>query len=317
VTTGYVFAEDAVRDAASAYGAPFLHAITSEYLAHAVAEDWTNHATIFQTSPTERHYGLGFVRAITDIRRSRRWRPANRRLVFVESSLPSSQMINDITIDAADRWGWEIAADPLIVDAGVDWDQVVAAIDRLDPAAVMVAQFLAREVVSFAIASAKADVPWLRYAVYAPSVPEFLHAAGDAAESMLWSTVTGTYGDAIGRAFEADYTRSYAIAPGRAHAGISYDQIMLLGQAFGAVGDPGDHTAVSAHIRRSRMRGVNGSYFLDNPAQCALGYPDLTPDPSLGQAHLIFQVQQGRSRIIAPSPYAEASYQAPTSRHTV
>ena len=40
--------------------------------------------------------------------------------------------------------------------------------------------------------------------------------------------------------------------------------------------------------------------------------PDVTRDPSLGQAHLVFQVQNGTHRIISPQPYAESSFRAPS-----
>jgi branched-chain amino acid transport system substrate-binding protein len=56
---------------------------------------------------------------------------------------------------------------------------------------------------------------------------------------------------------------------------------------------------------------VNGSYCLDNPGQSGLAYPDVTLDPSLGQAQLVFQVQQGGHKILSPAPYAESEYRKP------
>ena len=40
--------------------------------------------------------------------------------------------------------------------------------------------------------------------------------------------------------------------------------------------------------------------------------PDVTRDPSLGQAHLVFQVQNGIHRIISPPPYAESTFRVPS-----
>jgi branched-chain amino acid transport system substrate-binding protein len=56
---------------------------------------------------------------------------------------------------------------------------------------------------------------------------------------------------------------------------------------------------------------VNGAYFFDED-QSALAYPDMTLDPSLGQAHLVLQVQRGRHRVLGPAPYAEASFERPS-----
>jgi branched-chain amino acid transport system substrate-binding protein len=56
---------------------------------------------------------------------------------------------------------------------------------------------------------------------------------------------------------------------------------------------------------------VNGSYSLDNARQSGLAYPDMTRDPSLSQAHLVLQVQDGQHRILSPPPYVEAAFRPP------
>ena len=81
-----------------------------------------------------------------------------------------------------------------------------------------------------------------------------------------------------------------------------------------AVPNPSHFPAVAGQLRRLRYRGVNGSYYLDNAGQSGLGFPDVTRDPSLGQAHLVFQVQNGTHRIISPQPYAESTFRVPSRR---
>ncbi|MGZ4153919.1 MAG: ABC transporter substrate-binding protein, partial [Actinomycetota bacterium] len=99
--------------------------------------------------------------------------------------------------------------------------------------------------------------------------------------------------------------------PGRSHAGITYDEVHLLAGAWASVGSPRDFDGVATHLRHGAYRGVNGAYFFDD-AQGALSYPDTTPDPSLGQAHLVFQVQDGEHRVLAPTPYVQASFRSPS-----
>ena len=73
--------------------------------------------------------------------------------------------------------------------------------------------------------------------------------------------------------------------------------------------------ATSAPCRSAPARpvpGVNGSYSLENERQSGLAYPDMTPDPSLSQAHLVLQVQDGRHRILSPAPYVEAGFRFPS-----
>ena len=175
----------------------------------------------------------------------------------------------------------------------------------------MIAQFLPGELAAFQRQAAACLPGAVLYAIYAPSVPEFLEIAGPGAEGTVWATVTGTYEDSIGRRFRADYADAFGQLPGWSHAGIAYDEIHLLARAWMSVPQPRDFAAVSVELRHVRYRGVNGSYFLDNAEQSGLGYPDTTRDPSLGQAHLVLQVQDGAHRIISPAPYAESRFRAP------
>ena len=54
-------------------------------------------------------------------------------------------------------------------------------------------------------------------------------------------------------------------------------------------------------------RGVNGTYWMNDPTQSQRTLLDNTLDASIAQAQPIYQAQKGRHRVIAPFPYAEAS----------
>jgi branched-chain amino acid transport system substrate-binding protein len=231
--------------------------------------------------------------------------------------MPSGLMVNPLMLAAAGQSGWDIAAARTVPGIGADWAAVVAQLERLDPAAIMIAQFLAGELAAFQRQASVRLPDTLIYAIYAPSVPEFLQDAGQAAEGLVWATVTGTYDDSIGQSFRARYASTYGKPPGWSHAGIAYDEVHLLAHAWRAVADPRDYAAVSRELRQLRYRGVNGAYFLDNAEQSGLSFPDTTPDPSLGQAHLVLQVQHGTHRIISPAPYAESRFVPPQSRLAV
>jgi branched-chain amino acid transport system substrate-binding protein len=99
--------------------------------------------------------------------------------------------------------------------------------------------------------------------------------------------------------------------PGRSHAGIAYDEVRLIAQAWAAAGHPRSFAAVAAQLRRIAHRGVNGSYVFDHAGQCGLAYPDVTPDPSVGQAHLVLQIQHGHHRTLEPAPYAASHFIRP------
>ena len=100
--------------------------------------------------------------------------------------------------------------------------------------------------------------------------------------------------------------------PGRSPAGVAYDNVNLLAEAWGRVGNPRRFAIVSRELTRMPHRGVNGAYFLGTESQCALSYPDTTLDPSLGKAHLVLQIQNGRSRVLTPELYAEVEFRTPS-----
>jgi branched-chain amino acid transport system substrate-binding protein len=125
---------------------------------------------------------------------------------------------------------------------------------------------------------------------------------------LLWATVTGTYSDPLARAFAGRYGKRFGTAPGRSHAGISYDRVRLVASAWSQVANPRDRASVAGELRQTVLRGVNGSYYFGNDSQTALSYASRAVDPSLAQAHLVFQIQEGRQRILDPAPYADATF---------
>jgi branched-chain amino acid transport system substrate-binding protein len=311
ITGGYVFAEEAARDVASAYGAPYLHATTSERQVELIRDDPGRYGRIFHVCPSEVHYGSGFVRFLDQLTELGRWRPASRRLLFIECAVPSGQMANDATIIMAEQSGWLIDHVEVVPAVGADWHEVMQVIHRRDPAAIMITQFLPSELADFQRTFVADPTDSLIYAVYSPSIPQFLDSAGPTAEGLIWSTVSGTYGDHIGTRFAQRYEAAYGRPPGRSHAGIAYDEVHLLAQAWATVGNPRNFAAVAAQLRRAAHRGVNGTYVFDHAGQCGLAYPDVTPDPSIGQAHLVLQIQHGRHRTLAPAPYAVSQFVRP------
>jgi branched-chain amino acid transport system substrate-binding protein len=295
----------------SAYGCPLLSTMTSEAQAEWVREERDRLGRVFQAGPTEIHYGTGFVRFLDTLEAAGRWRPANRRIVFVETPVAGGHTTLPATIERAERAGWSVDALITVAAYGADWSTALAQIRRTAPAAVMLAHFVPAELAAFQRAFVGDPTDTLVFGVYAPSVPEFLELAGPAAEGVVWSTVTGLYNDRIGADFARRYGETFGMKPGRSLAGISYDQVNLLMSAWARVGNPRAFEAVAEELRRITHRGVNGTYSLGSDGQAALSYPHDTPDPSLGMAHLVMQVQDGGHRILDPLPYADGSFVLP------
>ena len=311
ITAGWMLPEREAVDAAAPYGCPLLSAFTSEYVAELVREQQSAYRSIFQVCATEAVYGRGFIRWLDELEAAGGWRPASRRLLFVEPQVQSSHMANEATLQAAVHGGWQIEVETIPARTD-DWGPVLDSVRRRDPAALLLAQWLPDEAARFQRAFAADPTDALVYVVYSPSIPAYAEQAGAAAEGVLWSTVTGSYGDAIGRGFAQRFQQAFGRAPGRSHAGIAYDEVHLLADAWARVGNPRRFGDVARELSRVPYRGVNGVYYLNGESHCALSYPDTTLDPSLGQAHLVLQIQDGQSKVLAPSLYAESSFRTPS-----
>lgn len=312
ITLGYAYTlrpENLIE--VGAYGCPVLSSMTFEELTSWVQADHGHLSQVFQVGPTEINYGSGAVRFVESLSSCGTWTPPNRRIMFVETGMLGGQIADAATVDAVERAGWEIDSLLHVATQDADVQRIVDQVHQAEPAVLVLALFVPSELAAFQRAFHAAPTNTLVYGIYAPSVPEYLELAGPAAEGVVWSTVTGRYGDRIGRRFAERYTQTFDAAPGHSLAGASYDQVGLLAGAWAGVGNPRAFRRVGDELRRMTFRGVNGTYALDHDRQCSVSYPDETPDPSIAQAHLIFQIQDGQQRILHPAPYAESTFSLP------
>jgi len=312
ITLGYAYTlrpEDLVD--VGGYGCPVLSSMTSEELTFWVQADHQHLAQVFQVGPTEIHYGTGAVRFVESLTAAGAWTPPNRRVMFVETAIIGGHVADEATLEAADRAGWEIDSVLHVPTWDADLQRILGQVRKTEPAVVVLALYVPSELAAFQRAFCQDPTNTLVYGIYSPSVPEYRELAGAAAEGVVWSTVTGRYGDLIGRRFAEHYAETFDAAPGHSLAGASYDQVGLLAGAWAGVGNPRAFRKVGDELRRMTYRGVNGTYALGQDRQCAMSYPDDTPDLSISQAHLVFQIQDGGQRILHPAPYAESTFRLP------
>lgn len=315
VTSGYLAEQSLAHEIIADAGIPYLHAATSSAMERIVADDPGRYNRIFQVCPSDHHYAPKFVEFIDSVAAMRSWAPGQRRLVVLEQS--SWQLIDFGTERAAklaDSLGWEL--DIVKVEASLDgeasaWAAAARRVLHDPPAAIMIGSYFVADHIDVMRVVHEVGPDSLVYSVYAPSVPEFRALLGPMADGVLWATTTGTYSDEFGARFARRYRQRFGQMPGRSHAGIAYDRTFVVSQGWSAVDDFRDFGQVAAAIRRLTFRGVNGSYYFDNPAQTAHGFFDRTGDPSLALAHLVYQIQDGFQQIIGPEPYTTAQFQLP------
>lgn len=301
----------AIFAAAADTGCPVLHHSTSASAAQVVRDDPGRFGNVFQLSGAQTIYGHGFLRTLDLLSGTGRWHPRSRRLLVVDNADADLLTFPEQAAEAALRSGWDLTVEA-IDTMRPDWPAVVARIAAVDPAAVMLACFSGPETSAF-LRLLPRPHDLLVYALYAPSIGGVCESLGAAADGVVWATVTGQYDDPRGRRFAHRFARAFGERAGHSSAGVHYDAVGLLAQAWTQSESPDRFSEVVGRLRTLTHRGVNGPYQLGSTDQTNRVYPDSAVDPSLGAAHLVFQVQHGQHRIIAPSPYATARFQPPPS----
>ncbi len=305
IITSYASAENAtLLDRVADYGRPFLHTATFAEQVSLAEANPRRYGAILQTCASETYYGVGLIDLLTQLGARGLFHPTSHTIVSIETESSSTHVTNEAFLDAAQAAGWSLAQVIHVPVIGADWDAVAAALARAEPDVVMVTHFLDTEIARFQRAFLAVDSCALVYCVYGASIPGFLDAAGEAAEGVIWSTTTGTYDDELGRRFRAQYEARFGCSPGWSQAGAAYDQVNLLAGAWSATAT-WDTAEVIGHLRRRPHRGVNGVYYFGEHSQSTLSYPHATSDASLGQAHMVYQIQDGTHTPLAPEPFGD------------
>ncbi|MCD4534067.1 ABC transporter substrate-binding protein [Nocardioides sp. cx-169] len=311
MVSGYLGDQELAHEIAAEHRAPYLHAATLDSMVRMVEENPSRYGNIFQICPSDTHYGPGFVDALSHLRDSGQLPRRSKSLAVVRGRWKLGDLGLDESVARAERDGWEL--DYIADDVSGDeaWAEQGRRIASRAPAAVLVGTYFVDETVTFLRSFLAAPSPTVVYSLYAPSIPRFRVEMGPQAEGLLWATTTGTYSDRLARSFGDRYRDAWAVSPGRSHAGIAYDRVRILANAWAAADSPRDFDSVAQSLRQGVHRGVNGAYSFSGAGQSALAYPLVTADPSISMAHLVFQIQDNRQRIVHPSPYTEATFRMP------
>jgi branched-chain amino acid transport system substrate-binding protein len=207
--------------------------------------------------------------------------------------------------------GWKESAPRQSFTAGKvsDWEPMLARVRETPPAILFTTTYSPADNASMAKTLGARPMNCLVYQQYGPSVPEYLDLAGDAANGILWATVVGTLTDDLGGAFRKRYQKKFGKPPGWSNAGACYDEVHVWAKAAALAGDARNYRAVARATETMIHRGVSGSIsFVDHAGR---QYPHQTRDPSLGQPHVVFQIQKKQHRIVAPAPYNDATVALP------
>lgn len=151
----------------------------------------------------------------------------------------------------------------------------------------------------------------LNAVIYANYASSTLQPRQKLCENIIWATTTGLASTHAGKQFTRRYQQRFGTTPSFSQASLAFDQINILANVWRKSDSPRHFKQVNQGIQTLVNHGVNGAYCLDNHRQVALTYPDNTQDLSISQPHLIYQIQQGRNTVIAPSQFVESGFVLP------
>ena len=266
---------------------------------------------IFQCDPTESWYGQGFAYWVDGALNQGLLNVRAKTCSIISGKSAYGTVIATGFQDQIKKLGWQVLTNDGVTEGSVpDWGPVLSAAKQAAPSVLFTSDFSPADDAAMAKAWAATPTKTLLYQQYGPSVPDYLTLAGSAANGIVWATVLGVLPDNIGNAFRARYAAKFGAQPGWANAGGCYDEVMVWATAVAMAGNPKDYKAVAKATESVIWRGTTGSISFEN--HTGRQFPAQTPDASLGQPHIIVQIQDGVQKVVSPAPFTSGTFVLPS-----
>ena len=266
---------------------------------------------IFQCDPTESWYGQGFAYWVDGALNQGLLNVRAKTCSIISGKSAYGTVIATGFQDQIKKLGWQVLTNDGVTEGSVpDWGPVLSAAKQAAPSVLFTSDFSPADDAAMAKAWAATPTKTLLYQQYGPSVPDYLTLAGSAANGIVWATVLGVLPDNIGNAFRARYAAKFGAQPGWANAGGCYDEVMVWAAAVAMAGNPKDYKAVAKATESVIWRGTTGSISFEN--HTGRQFPAQTPDASLGQPHIIVQIQDGVQKVVSPAPFTSGTFVLPS-----
>jgi branched-chain amino acid transport system substrate-binding protein len=266
---------------------------------------------IFQCDPTEFWYGQGFAYWVDGALTQGLLNTKAKTCSIISGKSAYGTVIATGFQTQIKQLGWNVLTTDGVTEGSVpDWGPVLSRVKQAAPSVLFTSDFSPADDAAMAKAWAASPTKTLLYQQYGPSVPEYLNLAGPAANGIIWATVLGLLPDKIGNDFRSRYAAKFGAQPGWANAGGCYDEVMVWAEAVAMSGDPKNYKAVAKATESVIWRGTTGSISFEN--HTGKQFPAQTPDASLGQPHIIVQIQNGVHKVVSPTPFTSGTFVLPT-----
>lgn len=300
-------------------GIIYMHHNTLVQHHDTVASDPARYFGCFMSDPAEYWYGQGFIKFLSWLRDSGRWRPRNRRIAILSGPKPYSIVIANAMAGAATKFGWELPLSPQIHPVNSDWCRVLDGLRPLDPSVLAMTHFHAGDLARFHLQFMERPLNSLLYLQYGALHRVFSDITGEKGRGVITCTVIGLPRDDLGRKFAATYRARFG-PQSTPEVGCqpycSLHHYAIAAAVAGGVGEPGNvetNRRIAKALLDIPYRSVAGMIRYHPVWQAAVPYPDATQDPSLGLPHLFYQLRgpDQPAALIAPEPYIEQPFEPP------
>ena len=285
-----------------------------------VASDPDRYFGCFMGDPAEYWDGQGFIKFISWLRDTGKWRPSNRRIAVISGPKPYSIVIANAMNTCAQQFGWVSAFPPMILRSlKTDWADLLEEVRRYDPAVLAFTHFHAGDLAKFHLQFMQRPLPVLLYLQYGALHRSFSEIVGNQGRGAIVGTVIGLLRDELGRRFTESYKAQFGQhSPPEVGCQpyVALHHYALAAAVAGGVGDPGDfamNRRIADALLQLPYRSVAGTIRYHPKRQAAVPYPDATSDPSMGLPHLFYQLHDPEDppALIAPEPFTDAAFELP------
>jgi branched-chain amino acid transport system substrate-binding protein len=310
IFSGYHLASGPEFDIVANAGALYYNVNTQVAWVNRYTGNPSKYWGIFQCDPTEEWYGRGFAFWVDSA--------VNQGLLSVSAkttSIISGQSAYGTVIgngfeSKIKELGWTVVTKDGVSEGNIaDWGPVLSKVKQAAPSVLFTSDFSPADDAKMAQSWVAGATKTLMYQQYGPSVPEYLNLAGAAANGVIWATVLGLLPDSIGNDFRKRYAAKFGVQPGWANAGGCYDEVNVWAAAVQMTDNPKDYKAVAKATEKVIWRGVTGSISFEN--HTGRQFPSQTADASLGQPHIIVQIQDGQYKVVSPDPFTSGKFALP------
>ncbi|QIM66670.1 amino acid ABC transporter [Mannheimia granulomatis] len=307
ISTAYACYLPEVHELIATEGIPYLH-IATHSGSNKLAQNLQNKRieNMFQVCASDVTYNAGVCQFLGYYRYHYAHLVQNKTVMVVSVKWQKVDIgIESLTLNLRVQ-GWRVDHIELAQEPNA-YDNLMRQVHNLSPSIIVLASYFAEDIVNFHQEFIQNPTNAIIYSIYAPSA--FLPHE-QTCEGVLWSTNSGLSQNYLGKQFSQHYENFFGCKPTYSQASIAYDQTNILAVAWKQSVSPRHFKAVSNAIRTLPHHGVNGTYYFNTDSQIGLTYPE-TKDLSISLPQLIYQIQQGRSAVIAPDLFADSQFVLP------